>query len=267
MRISASNFRRSSAFTLAELLVVVAIIGVLIGMLTPEIRRVTEAARRVSCASNLRQVGMACLAYAENWKGRFPVQNPNPNFWSRTSWGQGLYGALEYVGGNGTVMYCAGARSPRNSIFTWHNSAVLGGDWAHIGQFGYNYYAGCVEVGTTWWDSPFSSNSPMELGGLGAMKANNKSLFSTSRILSTSGRAPVSSGILAGDAIYIFGAGTNWQTTAINHSAGGPLRVGGGGNYVHGDGHVEWYAFPTDIINGGNGWCTYLPWKLDYVIQ
>jgi prepilin-type N-terminal cleavage/methylation domain-containing protein len=63
--------KRARGFTLVELLVVITVIGILVGLLLPAVQAAREAARRVGCGNNLRQIGIALQGYHATYKA-FP---------------------------------------------------------------------------------------------------------------------------------------------------------------------------------------------------
>ena len=66
---------RAAAFTLTEMMVVVALIAILASLLLPAISRSKSKALRIKCVSNLRQVGQAFTLYADDHKGQLPLLN------------------------------------------------------------------------------------------------------------------------------------------------------------------------------------------------
>jgi prepilin-type N-terminal cleavage/methylation domain-containing protein/prepilin-type processing-associated H-X9-DG protein len=85
--------RLRRGFTLIELLVVIAIIAILIGLLLPSLAAVRDTAKTTKCSSNIRQLAVASLAYANDYKGLYS----SGNFDNRTKSGYGRFDQVGFV--------------------------------------------------------------------------------------------------------------------------------------------------------------------------
>ena len=160
------------AFTLVELLVVMAIIGLLSAMLLPALSSAKEKARKVTCISNLRQIGLAIMNYAPESGGRIPYgpkappfTNPS-DFYPSTGAPTSLislqngdpvgFGLLlqQYISSQPRILFCPGSDQPMDA------DAELAKVGSHQAQGGYYYrHAG----NTLLHDTFEATNNPAHL--------------------------------------------------------------------------------------------------------
>jgi prepilin-type N-terminal cleavage/methylation domain-containing protein len=124
---------KNRAFSLVELLIVIAIIGILASLLLPALRQANEKSRRTACLNNLRQVNLAIRLYADDYADSLPAlptPNPYPN-------GVGAYYKQLVKGYLGLT----GPPSPSEKVFICPSDRLLGSQiWHAFTSYTFNGY-------------------------------------------------------------------------------------------------------------------------------
>lgn len=232
--------RTKRAFTLIELLVVIAIIAILAAILFPVFARAREQARKASCQSNLKQIGLGVMQYVQDNDEVYPVARNDRLPAGKTLWHQAIEpyvkstqlfvcptaGPVPGSGSSGgySLNFC-GIRTPDTNV---NMTAVR-----NIGN-GFGYYAGSATGTGTVWCTP-SGTGPASMPMV--QEAAN-TIFAAD---------PASNGYNS-NGLYLVGYLGPSYIPVLHGGQVGPfygknpvvaVEPGGGGNYLFADGHVK----------------------------
>jgi prepilin-type N-terminal cleavage/methylation domain-containing protein len=137
-----------AAFTLVELLVVIAMIALLMAIMVPVLGRAREKARRIACMGNVRQFIVGIQAYASDFRETLPsglsdAKNPEDEHTPILS--RAMRAALVHIIGDERCLSCPWLREPFNHPGGWYY-VYEGQDYGYV--LGYNYLGG--HKGTPW---------------------------------------------------------------------------------------------------------------------
>lgn len=235
----ASRTRRHSAFTLVELLVVIAVVGILAALMFPALNAAKSAANNVKCVSNLKQIGVGLFSYAADHDGALipgaQVPPPDATYSSSYQWFQALE---DYMGGDSQK-----GRSKNHPSWQECPAKVFPSTTApsinNIG-YGWNWIASFSVGGITQGGFGYLPDQPA-WGGyasrVGQVTKPSQTIIVGDSMDLANITADYQNTVLypAPIAVLAPGSWAAWSTPPTMRAS----RHGGKGNYLMADGHVE----------------------------
>jgi prepilin-type processing-associated H-X9-DG protein/prepilin-type N-terminal cleavage/methylation domain-containing protein len=238
---------RNPAFTLVELLVVIAVIAILAAMLLPALNGAKASAYSTACKSKLRQMSLALKMYVADG-GKYPLVTywTNQHLISGVEW-LVLLGPYYPIAWTNQAYHCPGYRG---YITTPYEIQSIITSYSYLGSYGYN------GTGASFWAS--GSDSNLGLGGLFAPPFYFARVIREAQVLVPSDMIAFGESLLYQAEVYpmatnLLWSGSDFLTISIPYlpAVKYPLRHGRNCNFVFADGHVEG-ILPSRIFNPTN---------------